>query len=110
MLQLNDAVQEIGMTINFEKYKIMTNIVPSDQIQINNNEIELVDKCAYLGHEIRITRDNQACELNRRTTLGRTAYEKRDIFEANILIRLKQKECILQVLIYGAETLTLINK
>lgn len=35
---LNDTVQEIGLTINFEQTKMMTNMVPSDQIQINNKK------------------------------------------------------------------------
>lgn len=112
MLQeLNDALHEIGLTINFDKTKIMTNMVPSEHIQIHNNRIELVHKYVYLGHEIKISRDNQTCELARRITLGWAAYGKmRDIFRANIPIHLKRKafnQCILPVLTYGAETLTL---
>lgn len=38
----------------------LTNMVP-----IENKEVALVHKYTDLGHEIRILRDNQTCELNR---------------------------------------------
>ncbi|CAH1234661.1 unnamed protein product, partial [Diabrotica balteata] len=82
-----------------QKTKMMTNMVPSEEIQINNNKIELIDKYTYLGHEIKIPRDNQTCELNRRITLEWAAYGRmRDIFKTNIPIHLKRKafnQCIL---------------
>lgn len=65
----------------------------------------------YLGHEIKISRDNQTCEVQRRVSLEWTAYGKlREIFKSKLPICLKRKmfdQCILPVLTYGAETLTL---
>ncbi|XP_030765246.1 uncharacterized protein LOC115889402 [Sitophilus oryzae] len=50
MLQeLNDALHEIGLTINFDKTKIMTNMVPSEHIQIHNNRIEISPQICILG-------------------------------------------------------------
>ncbi|CAG9839982.1 unnamed protein product [Diabrotica balteata] len=90
---------------------MMTNLVPNELIEIEKSPIELVEKYVYLGHEIRLTRDNQTCELLRRISLGWAAFRKmRDIFKTNIPIHLKRKafnQCVLPVLTYGAETLTL---
>ncbi|XP_045459984.1 uncharacterized protein LOC123689085 [Harmonia axyridis] len=71
----------------------------------------MVHSYIYLGHEVRIGRDNQTAELLRRTTLGWAAYGKlRDVFKSDIPTKLKRKAfnmCVLPVLTYGAETLTL---
>lgn len=45
----------------------MTNLV----LSVEDTEIELVDKYMQLRHEIRISRDNLTCELNRRIALER---------------------------------------
>lgn len=42
--ELIDVLQENGQTIHFGKIEVMSNMVPSDQIQIDKNRIELVDK------------------------------------------------------------------
>lgn len=111
--ELSHACAEIGLKINFSKTKIMTNLVMSERIKIENTQIEEVDKYVYLGHEMRISRDNQTCELHRRINLGWAAYGKlRYIFRSDIPICLKRKvfdQCILPVLTYGAETLTLTS-
>jgi len=49
---------------------MMTNLVPSEQIEMDRSTIELVEKYIYLGQEVRISRDNQTCELSRRVTMG----------------------------------------
>lgn len=51
--------ETIGLTTNCEKMKLITNMVLSEQLQINNNNIEIVDKYVYYDHEIKIMRDNQ---------------------------------------------------
>lgn len=110
----NDKVQKIGLTINFIKTKMMSNMVPSDQIQINNYKIEQVYRYVYLDHEITITRENQICKLNRRITLGWGAHKNMsDPFKSNIPICLERKTCNqfrLPVLNGGTPILTLIKK
>ena len=60
---------------------MMTNMVFSEQIQIEDRVIEVVEKYLYLGHEIRIGRDNQTCEMLGRINLEWAAYGKlKDIF------------------------------
>lgn len=111
LLELEEVCSEIGLKINFSKTKYMTNLVPSEILTVGGQEVELVNSYVYLGHEIRITRDNQTCELKRRITLSWAAYGRLShVFRAKIPISLKRKvfdQCILPVLTYGAETLTL---
>lgn len=109
--ELQQATQKVGLKINYSKTKMMTNLVFSEPMKLENMEVEAVEKYTSLGHEVRISRDNQTCELSRRISLGWAAYGKlRDIFGADIPISLKRKtfnQCVLPVLTYGAETLTL---
>lgn len=109
--ELKNAIQVVGLRINLEKTKMMTNLVPNKLLSVDNNQIEMVHSYIYLGHEVRIGRDNQTAELLRRTTLGWAAYGKlRDVFKSDIPTKLKRKAfnmCVLPVLTYGAETLTL---
>lgn len=110
---LQEVCDRVGLKINISKTKYMTNLVPSGNITIGDEEVELADKYIYLGHEIRISRDNQTCELRRRITLSWAAYGKmREVFKSNIPMCLKRKaynQCILPVMTYGAETLTLTD-
>jgi len=54
------AAQKIDLRINCNKIKMMTNLVPSEEIIIEDtiDTIEIVEKYIYLGHEMRISRDN----------------------------------------------------
>jgi len=89
----------------------MTNIVASENLRVNNLNIEQVYSYKYLSHEIRLGRDNQTCKIGRRIGLtwaafGRLSY----ILRSDIPMCLKKKvfvQCILPVLTYGAGTLTL---
>ena len=89
----------------------MTNLVPSEQIFIGDKEKALVKKYNYLGHEILILRGNQTCEIKRRVTLSWAAYGGwRTVFKSDMPQCWKRKvfdQCVLPVMTYGAETLTL---
>lgn len=108
---LREMCSRVGLEINMSKTKFMTNLVPSENMTVDGCEVELVEKYIYLGHEVRIARDNQTCELKRRITLSWAAYGKlRDVFKSDLPICLKRKvfnQCVLPVMTYGAETLTL---
>lgn len=92
---------------------MMTNTVPSNLLSVHNNQIQMVHSYIYLEHEVRIDRDNQTAELLRKITLRWAAYDKLpDAFKSDILIKLKREAltmCVLPILTYGAETLTLIK-
>lgn len=56
--ELKDAVKRVGLKMNMLKTKFITNLVLSEQIALGGNGIEEVNSYKYLGHEIRINRDN----------------------------------------------------
>ena len=92
----------------------MTNLVPSHNFLVRGKENSQVTSYKYLGHKIRIGRDNQTCEIKRRTGLAWAAYGKlKHIFRSDIPLCLKRRvfdQCILPVMTYGSETSTLTKK
>lgn len=115
MLQnLQTAAEKVGLEINLSKTQYMTNLVLSNSLKINNINIEQTYSYKYLGHEISIERDNQTREIQRRIGLTWAAFGKlKSVFRSNLPICLKRKvfnQCVLPVLTYGAETLTLTRK
>lgn len=49
--------------MNKQKIKLMTNLVLRQQITLDGDGIEEVNCYKYFGHEIRISQDNQICEI-----------------------------------------------
>ncbi|CAG9826656.1 unnamed protein product [Diabrotica balteata] len=112
MLQeLYTATKRVGLKIFFSKTQFMTDLVHNKNISVEDKDIEPVDSYKYLGHEIRISRDNQTIELKRRINLAWAAFGKiKNIFRSTIPMCLKRKvinQFIFPVMTYGAETLTL---
>lgn len=105
---------EVGLRMNMAKTQIMTNLVLSENITVAGNEIDQTTTYKYLGHEICIGKDNQTTELNRRIRLTWVAFGKLNhVFKSDLPMCLKRKtfnQCILPVLTYGAETLTLTRR
>lgn len=112
--KLYHASLEVGLKINMTKTQIMTNLVLNRNVSIAGRDIEQTVAYKYLGHEIRLGRDNQTCELPRRIGLTWAAFGKLNyIFKSSLPVCLKRKtfnQCVLPVLTYGAETLTLTRK
>ena len=79
----------------------------SQNFLVLGKEISQVTSYKYLGHEIRIGRDNQTCKIKRRIGLAWTAYGKlKHIFRSDIPLCLKRRvfdQCILPVMIYSSE-------
>src|ERR1700761_4130181 len=97
--------------MNLSKTKIMTNIDDDRDTKIGDTIIERVDSYVYLGHKLKLGLNNQTAEVKRRIGLGWAAFGKlRLIFKSIMNNGLKRKEfdsCVLPVLTYEAETLTL---
>ena len=78
---------------------------------IGNDEIEIVENYEYLGHNLKLGLGNQTAEVRRRVGLDWAAFERLSyIFKSKMKNSLKRKvfdKCVLPVLTYGAETLTL---
>ena len=83
------------------KYILQCNIV-------NNNQIENVAGCIYMGQRYSTRDKNQDKEIQRRITVGWTAFAKhRNILKGNIGKSLKRQIynlCVLPTMTYGAET------
>ena len=110
--KLTSASHKVGLKINATKTEFMTNLVPSQNFLVRGKEISQVTSYKYLGHEIRIGRDNQTCEIKRRIGLTWAAKLKH-IFKSDIPLCLKRRvfdQCILPVMTYGSETSTLTKK
>jgi endonuclease/exonuclease/phosphatase family metal-dependent hydrolase len=111
LTQLNEKSQKIGLKMNLSKTKIMTNIEDDTIIKIGNEVIEVVENYKYLGHNLKLGLANQTAEVTRRIGLGWAAFGKLNyIFKSKMNNSLKRKvfdSCVLPVLTYGAETLTL---
>jgi len=65
VLELSAASQKVGLKINVAKTQFMTNLVPSCNLMLEGIENQYVTSYKYLGHEIRMGRDNHTCKLNR---------------------------------------------
>ncbi|KAH1010977.1 hypothetical protein HUJ04_000425 [Dendroctonus ponderosae] len=92
----------------------MTNLVMSNCIMLNDTPIEQVSSYQYPGHKMKVNRDNQTHELNRRIGLTWAAYGRlKHVFTSKIPVCLKRKvfgQCVLPVLTYGAQALTLTKQ
>lgn len=112
--EIVQASLKVGLQINASKTQIMTNLVLAQNIKTGDSEIKETYMYKYLGHEIQIGKNNQTHEIQRRIGLGWAAFGKlREVFKSNIPICLKRKvydQCVLPVITYGAETLTLTKK
>lgn len=110
---LNSASNRVGLQINFQKTKIMS---PEQvAVHIDGELLEQVDHYIYLGHTIRLGKDNQGAEISRRISLSWAAFGKLGVIlnDTNVPINLKRKvfdSCVLPVATYGLETVTLTQR
>lgn len=109
---LNDASQRVGLRMNLDNTKIMSNSrVNPASVTVEHALIETVKEYIYLGQKIQLGRSNFDKEADRRIQLGWAAFGKlRYIFTSDIPQALKTKvfdQCVLPTMTYGAETWTL---
>lgn len=77
----------VGLEIKSTKTQYMTNLVLSDPIKIDDNNIEQVGICKYLGHEISIRKDNQTHQFEWRIGLAWAAFERlRIVFRSDLFL------------------------
>lgn len=113
LTQLQQASLRIGLKINTNKTKIMT--MEETKVTIDNHDFETVDEYTYLGHRIKLGKDNQTAEIAHRVNLGWAAFGnlKHILRNRSIPNSLKKKvyeQCVLPVITYGMETVTLTQK
>lgn len=111
--ELQRESAKIGLTMNLSKTKVMT---PDNlQVHIGDQTVENVEEYVYLGHCIKLGKENQTAEIKRRVRLTWAAAGKLSHVLRNrtIPINLKRKvfnTCLLPVMTYGMETMTLTVK
>lgn len=107
--EIQRAFSNIELKMSTDKTKIMS---PTDgHIQINGEMIESVDHYVYLGHDIKLEKENQTIEITMRTGLtwaaiGRLRYIFRNLDVPLCLTKQVYKSCVLPVATYGLETAT----
>ncbi|CAH2103651.1 unnamed protein product [Euphydryas editha] len=109
---LANKSKEIGLEVNIEKTKVMTNTVEVD-INLQGNTLEYVSEYVYLG-QIISPKDLMSKEVSRRITNGWKKYwALKEIMKSKVLnTHIKTKTfntCILPCLTYGAETWSLTS-
>ncbi|CAH0731533.1 unnamed protein product, partial [Brenthis ino] len=109
---LGDSSRRVGLGMNLDKTKIMSNCHVSPRpVIVNGAVLEVVQEYIYLGQTIQLGRHNFEKEANRRIRLDWAAFGKlRHILESSIPQSLKTRafnQCVLPVMTYGAETWTL---
>lgn len=107
---LNKESEKIGLTMNIDKTKLLTNSV-NMEIKINNKPLECVDEYTYLGQLIS-HKDQTTKEINRRIANGWKRYWslKEVMKSTHLSIGVKRKvfnTCILPCITYGCETWSL---
>lgn len=85
------------------------------RISIENHILEVVEHYIYLGHSIKLGKENQTTEITRRIGLTWAAFGKLGFILKNLAmpINLKRKvyeSCILPVTTYGLETTAITQK
>ena len=109
---IHETSKPVGLNIHLGKTRVMCSpVLNKTDISINGRKIKKVDSYIYLGQMV--TKDHgQEQELRCRIGLGWTAFGKFDSIMQNksIPLWLKMKvhsECILPVITYGSETMSL---
>jgi hypothetical protein len=106
--ELNEKSNEVGLTINLQKTKIMARDTVS--ISLGHEQLQQVNKYIYLGQHFSLQDQTQIGEINRRISAGWAAYTRcKEIFKGKFSIQQKRRvfnQCVIPAMTYGAETWT----
>lgn len=110
--ELEEASRKVGLKMNMKKTKIMTNTQEDRNVRIDNCILEKVNEYIYLGQILKLGKDNQTAEIQRRIRLAWAGFGKLSFVLKNPKLPQYQKsrvfnQCILPVLTYGCQTWTL---
>jgi hypothetical protein len=103
---LNRVSQQVGLKINMDKTKIMSNsrVVPTP-IVVGNSTLDVVDQYIYLGQIVQLGKSNFQKEVNRRIQLGWASFGKlRSIFSAHLPQCIRQWKGLCSGFLYVIES------
>jgi len=108
--ELKEKSEEVGLTINWNKTKIMTN-TDENVFQLGNHSIEKVESYKYLGVEVSF-KDRENIEISRRISCAWKAFWSYKTFFTNKNLAIFHKRrlmnvCVLPVFTYGSASWTL---
>lgn len=109
--QLTTASENVGLKINIQKTKMMTNTENQNNVTINGSPLETVKEYIYLGQVIKLGKENQTAEITRRSKLAWAGFGKlswilkNQKFPQYLRSRIFN-QCILPILTYGCQTWT----
>ncbi|KAL0871711.1 hypothetical protein ABMA27_004222 [Loxostege sticticalis] len=68
---LSRASQQVGLKMNMDKTKIMSNVhVAPTPLKVGDSALEVVDEYVYLGQTVQLGKSNFEKEVNRRNSAG----------------------------------------
>lgn len=109
---LNSQSKKVGLEINQEKTKVMTNSCHKP-ITLESSNLEYVDDYIYLGHLISFNNVTTK-EINRRVeNTWKKYWSMKEIFKSTLPIKLKTKAmeiCLLPCLTYACQTWSISKK
>lgn len=108
LIELNTASKEVGLSMNIQKTKAMTNDEDANVIKIDGNNIEYVTEYIYLGQLIS-NHDSTSKEIDRRIgNAWKRYWSLKEVFKnSQTSIHIKRKlfnTCILPIFTYGCQT------
>ncbi|XP_037294379.1 uncharacterized protein LOC115454908 [Manduca sexta] len=113
--ELYSASISVGLKINISKIKIMCPDSDTQYLVVGGQRIMRVEEYVYLGQTLSLEKNGQDREIKRRIQLGWGAFGKlSDVLKAKkVPLNLKRRifeQCVLPVMIYGAETWSLTKQ
>lgn len=107
---LNQASMKIGLDMNLEKTKVMTNRSETHPILVNNTPLEFVKNYIYLGKQISFSKERNSEEINRRVAITWNKFwNHKEILKSQLPLSTKKivmDTAILPCLTYGCQTWT----
>lgn len=113
LIELQSRSKEVGLLLNPQKTKIMTNSTEIP-VSLDNNQIEYVSEYTYLGQLMSFQNRRQK-EIQRRIALAWKKFWSLKFILLDRTLNLKMRcsvmnTCILPALLYGAQTWSLTKK
>ena len=107
------ASSEMGLSINFSKTKVMSNISALGEVKINEEKIEQVTEYRYLGQVISFENKMEKEIKVRRANAWKAFWAQKYLLKSKLGLKTKIRifqSTVLPVLMYGAQTWALTAK
>ena len=110
---LRKVSEEMGLSINYSKTKVISNISNLGKIMLDGHEIERVSEYRYLGQLVSFVNKTEKELKIRRANAWRAFWAQKHLFKSSLKMKSKIRvweSTVLPVLLYGAQTWALTAK